>query len=318
MNTKTLSNDFIGVIKAALPPKTNLSNTLMDILKIGKEAVYRRLRGEVPFTFAEAIMISEALSISLDHLSAVNADNRALFNMYVLDYEDPFEAYYRTMMDFMEYCAMVKDDPSAEWYTASNTIPHAFYMDHDSLLKFMLYKWSYQQNGSVKYYGELEAPEKICAIRREYIRVTRSPASSFFIWDEMMFLALVNDLRYFYDLNLITDQEKEQLKADFLLLVDRLEELASTGMHENGNRVYFYISNINFEATYSYLCTDTFKLSILRLYAINSIYTTDGNIFEYQKHWIQSLRKYSTLISVSGERQRVLFFEKQRAFINTL
>ena len=191
-------------------------------------------------------------------------------------------------------------------------------MDHDSLLKFMLYKWSYQQNSSVKYYGELEAPEKICAMQSEYIRVTKSLASSFFIWDEMMFLALVNDLRYFYDLNLITEQEKKLLKADCLSLIDRLENLASTGMHANGNKVYFYISNINFEATYSYLCTDTFQLSFLRLYAINSIYTTDRNISEYQKHWIQSLRKYSTLISVSGERQRVLFFEKQRAFINKL
>lgn len=44
--------------KEKMPTGTNLANTLMDILYIGKEAIYRRLRGEVPFTLAEAAVIS--------------------------------------------------------------------------------------------------------------------------------------------------------------------------------------------------------------------------------------------------------------------
>jgi hypothetical protein len=316
MNTKTLNCDLIEAIKASLPAKANLPNALLDILKIGKEAIYRRLRCEVPFTLAEAATISKALGISLDRLSSVNVAQGALFNMYVPDYEDLFEAYYRTMKDFIANCVMIKDDPLAEWYTASNTIPHAFYMDHDYLLKFMLYKWLYQQNGFVRYYGELELPEKIRRMQAEYSKMTRSLASSYFIWDEMMFLALINDFRYFYDINLITEEEKKLLKEDFVSLIDTLEGLASEGAHENGRMVYFYISNINFEATYSYLSTNRFKVSFIRLYAINTIHTADSHVFEYQRDWIQSLKKYSTLISVSGERQRVQFFKKQRSFID--
>jgi DNA-binding phage protein len=320
MNTKLLNTDFIEAVRGSLPPKTHLSHVLMDVLNIGKEAIYRRLRSEVPFTFAEVATISKALGISLDHLSAVNVDNMALFNLHIMKYADPFETYYHSMKDLLQNYNAVKNDPGVEWYTASNTIPDAFYMDHEYLSKFLLYKWMYQQENvsNVKYFADMEVPFKIREMQGQYVEITQSLASATFIWDKMMFLSLVNDLRYFYDIKVITEQEKKILKEELLAMIDQLELLAARGEHRSGKKVNFYVSNINFEATYSYLSTKTFKFSSIRLYSINAISTTDWNLFDYQKDWIQSLRKYSTLISVSGEMQRVQFLEKQRALVNEL
>ena len=36
------------------------------------------------------------------------------------------------------------------------------------------------------------------------------------------------------------------------------------------------------------------------------------------KEWVQSLKKFSTQISESGEMQRIRFFNEQREIINTL
>lgn len=90
------------------------------------------------------------------------------------------------------------------------------------------------------------------------------------------------------------------------------------GKSEMGNDVKIYISNINFEATYSYLDTSTIQLSLIRIYSINSISTQDSEMFRGLKEWIQSLKKFSTLISESGEMQRIQFFKQQREFIDTL
>ena len=79
-----------------------------------------------------------------------------------------------------------------------------------------------------------------------------------------------------------------------------------------------YISNINFEATYSYLETSSTQLSLIRIYSINSITTQDPEMFRGLKEWIQSLKKFSTLISESGEMQRIQFFKQQREIISTL
>ena len=53
MTTDLLNNNLIEALKMKIPDGANLANELMDVLYIGKEAVYRRLRGEVPFTLAE-------------------------------------------------------------------------------------------------------------------------------------------------------------------------------------------------------------------------------------------------------------------------
>ena len=101
-------------------------------------------------------------------------------------------------------------------------------------------------------------------------------------------------------------------------LTGELEELAAKGKSEFDNDVRIYISNINFEATYSYIETNSLQFSMIRVYAINSITTQDYDAFCSLKEWIQSLKKFSTMISGSGELQRILFFEKQREIIGTL
>ena len=55
-------NELIGVMRERIPKGSNLANSLMEILCMGKEAIYRRLRGEVAFTFEEVSLISTKLS----------------------------------------------------------------------------------------------------------------------------------------------------------------------------------------------------------------------------------------------------------------
>ena len=49
-----LNTNLIEAAKEKFPAKGQLANILMDTLYMGQEAIYRRLRGEVPFTFQEA------------------------------------------------------------------------------------------------------------------------------------------------------------------------------------------------------------------------------------------------------------------------
>ena len=139
-----------------------------------------------------------------------------------------------------------------------------------------------------------------------------------FIWDSNIFSHIVNDLEYFSSIQLISDKARQEIKEELLLLLDELENFARKGKFESDNEVNIYISNINFEATYSYVESSNVHLSMIRVYAINSITTQDIEMCKSLKEWIQSLKKFSTLISVSGEMQRIQFFQKQREIIDTL
>ena len=61
-------NELITAMKARVPEKQNLAGYLADTLCMGKEAVYRRLRGEVSFTLEEVALISRRLGISIDQI----------------------------------------------------------------------------------------------------------------------------------------------------------------------------------------------------------------------------------------------------------
>lgn len=320
MKTETLNENLIEAVREKIPKGVNLANVLMDTLYIGKEAVYRRLRGEVPFTFTEASIISNSLGVSLDRVSGTNSSRNALFGLNIIDHKHPVETYHSQIENSIRVFNAVKANPTLEWYAASNIIPQVFYLDHNNLARFLLYKWMYQHEkiNYIKYFSELKFSEELREMQKEYVKVSREVASSNFIWDNMMFYSLINDIRYFVDINLINKDEVEVLKQEIHCLIDSLEQLAAKGYHKPGKSVRIYVSNINFEASYGYLEADNFKLSTVRLYSINEIATADQEVFEHQKEWIHSLRKYSTLISISGEMQRIQFFEKQRQYVDSL
>lgn len=144
MNTDVLNTNLIEVMKEKIPDGVNLANTLMDILYIGKEAVYRRLRGEVPFTLNEASIISKKLGVSLDQIVGISYTNNAMFDLNLLHYSDPIKTYYKILDHYLELFESLRDDPTSELSTASNMIPQTYYLKYDSLSKFRLFKWMYQ------------------------------------------------------------------------------------------------------------------------------------------------------------------------------
>ena len=213
----------------------------------------------------------------------------------------------------------MQDHPQSTMGTSSNIIPQTLYLKHDLLAKFRFFKWMYQNKYiQCNNFDELEIPAKLLNIQKDYVDMTRHIHSRDYIWDSMIFQHLINDIQYFSDVHLISDEAKMQIKEELFLLTDELEELATRGKTKDGNTVRIYVSHINFEATYSYVETNSLQLSLIRVYSINSLTTLDHEIFHSLKEWIQSLKKFSTLISESGEMQRIHFFKQQREIIDTL
>lgn len=136
-------------------------------LYIGKEAIYRRLRGEVPFTLAEAAVISRKLGISLDKMIGVSFSNNAVFDLNVVHHTNTFETYHDILTKYVDAFDNIREDPTTEMATSSNILPQALYLKHDVLSKFRLFKWMYQnENIKCKHFDELEIPHKYITSRK--------------------------------------------------------------------------------------------------------------------------------------------------------
>lgn len=74
----------------------------------GKEAVYRRLRGEVAFTFDEVALISHKLGISIDQIVGNHLSNRATFDLNLQNSPDPIDSYYEILERYLRIFNYVK------------------------------------------------------------------------------------------------------------------------------------------------------------------------------------------------------------------
>lgn len=312
MTTFNYNDELIRAMKAKLPKGVYLANKLIDVLCLGKEAIYRRLRGEVPFTLAEAATISREMKISLDRLAGAPSGTNAIFDLNVIHYKDPIETYYAIVDGYVKLFQDVTPDPASELCTASNIIPQTFYLKYELLSKFRMFKWLYQfeKVDIDNHFEDLDMVDKLLERQREFVIESQLFNRTCYIWDSKIFVYLVNDIKYFASVQLISLEYVRMLKKELLELLAELEEIAVRGTFRSGKEVSIFISNINFEATYSYIANTRCHMSLVRLFAINSITSEDENVFKNVKEWVDSLRKYSTLISQSGEMQRIKFFQQ--------
>ena len=103
-------NELISTMREVTPKEGNLANVLMDLLCMSKEAIYRRLRGEVAFTFSEVAIIASQLGISLDKIIGNSMSGGAMFDLNVLNPSDPMDNYYDILVRYLKLFRYVKTD----------------------------------------------------------------------------------------------------------------------------------------------------------------------------------------------------------------
>jgi hypothetical protein len=314
-----INASLLSSMKDSIPKDQNLAYVLMDILHMGKESIYRRLRGEVPFTFDEVVKISRKLRISLDNIVNENK-GRAVFSLHLIPSINFMEDYYRALESKHAVFEIMSKDPNAVLRLAYNTLSYGVYMQYEAISKFRLYKWYYQflEKQTFGLLSDFKVPQKILDAQRRFIKNYYTISNIQIILDKNAFDSFITDINYFYRLNLISEEELQELREELLKMIFDWEQLAKRGVTDSGNEVSIYISNINFEACYVNFESKELKMSQICVYSIDTLTSRDSVICNTHKEWIDSLKRCSTLISRSGEMERIEFFNRQRKLVADL
>lgn len=321
MSKDLIHEKLVGAIREKIPHKATLTNTLADLLCMEREAVYRRMRGDVAFSFSEVAAISNKLGISLDNLIGTHSEKSRPYQLSLVEYIDPIEDDYKMWSMYNERLREAREDPASCDVECMNVLPAIFLLDYKSISRFYLFKWynQYGHSENTVHYRHIELEDKLQAIQRVTANESRHIKKTIYIWDPLIFQYIVNDIQYYSSVRLIDPEDVLLLKEDLLRFLDKMEVLAGRGEYpDTGNAIQFYISNINFDTSYSYLEAKNLHISIIRAFILNSVISLDEKAYEIFRNCMQSLLKSSTMISVSGEKQRILFFERQRRIINSL
>lgn len=312
---------LIKAVYAHTPRDSTPASVLMDVLNIGREAAYRRLRGEVLFSFGEASALSTHLHFSLDGVMGSAADGKALFNLMFSDFSSPLDLYNRILEQTIAFFHEVASDPTTVYASATNSIPAEYYLKYENLTRFKLFKSLYQHemgDASVPAFEELRLSDELRRNARKYVEGAQLGAQTHIVFDDSGFVHWLHAIRSFREMHLISDASIASLKEELFELVGDFERMADKGEYENGNKINLYLSDVDLEASYSIVSSQRYKVAGVGLFSVNAMRTVDPMLYEYVRTWIYNQRRFATLISGTGELQRIHHFKRQREIIDAL
>lgn len=314
------SNKLIeDIIKEKSHKDDKLVDIIMETLSLGKEAAYRRLRGEVPYTLDDILIIAAKFNVSLDAIIGRKQHGAVLINADIIDIDDPVYSYNKYLLSQTAIFKEVTRRENGKAFMAFNLIPYVLYSNYQTLHKFRLYRWIHQMNasGNQLSFKDTHLLDEVWATNQTALKEFSRIQHVDFIFDKELFLNQVKEILLFVQLNLIDKETLAQLKNELLQLLEDIEEMSYTSAQKEVTRSIF-IANVSFESCYLFFEADDYCMSGLRTLGISVITSQDAWLCQQQRRWIESLKRYSTLISVSGEINRLAFINKQKEYIKML
>ncbi|MDR3338663.1 MAG: hypothetical protein LBT25_00965 [Candidatus Symbiothrix sp.] len=310
--------NFITAIQDIIPQRGKLAETLATILEIEKEAVYRRLRGAVPFSFHEITKISLQLGISLDSIVGSTSTLNKVVN--TLNFTNLRAEEYKMLDNFMAALRYMENDPESEIGAVGNIIPSSLCVSYETLYKLQILQWTCQFDDYQKFptYDEIVIPEKLIAINRFFVESVQNSPKTIYILNKCILQQVVDNIRYFYDIKLLSDKNIKCLKEDLYLFLNDLQRYAEHGTFDTGKKMEIYLANIHFDVNYNYIDSKAYKITTLRAFSMSDAYSFDETLFSNMKRWVSFLKRTSTIISLSDVMERIRYFDDQRKIVDTL
>jgi len=311
---------FMEALYKKFPKRQQLSQALMELLFIEREAVYRRLRKDVMFPVHEIVKIAAEWNISLDDIIGLNS-GQISFQMQQVNYLNPSAEEIKYLQDIVQSIGMLGKYPSTEFMDICNKLPRQLTTGFSNLNKFYLFKWIYQYGNEkevVPFSNIIVSTEKQQVDEAYNLAIKQVPNSSF-IWDSRIFEYLVNNINYFHSIRMITDEEKGLIKEELIAMLNYLLDIAKNGCYpETQNQVNLYISQLSVDTNYSYTFSPEAKICFIHVFEKCEIYSFNAEMVANFKKWMQQKKRSSIQISEVDERSRIDFFAKQQQLIDGL
>ena len=326
MNKSEINNEnqiiFFDLIQKSLPANIALVDVISDLLGVGADATYRRIRGDKPISFEEALILSKHFQISIDELANVVDKNQITCRYFPLNLENikDYLVYIQNISNNLERVRML---PESEIILSATDIPIFSILLHKELSYFRIFSWSksvYGYNSNYEdYCKELDNTGLVlnCLknIEKSYLRI---PSTE--IWTNKTIDSTLKLLDFHTEMNHFSSKEIPLLLCEQLLdLMNKTQIYAEKGV-KGQNEIPFnlYISDADIGNTFIIFKSTQSKSAMIKLYTINSLATSNERFCAETENWLSNLIQRATLISGSSERERFKFFQTQRQKIQFL
>ena len=316
----SLQSQLIEQILLLFPKKAEAVEKLSDLLNLGRDAVYRRLRGDTMLTPDEVSLLARSFGISLDSL--IFGDTDSVFFT--------FNAFSREINSLEDYLAGLHQNlaqlgslKNVQLFYASSEMPVFHYFFYPELISFKLFVWGqtvwnldYLQHQAFRF--DL-IPPHVIQMGEEILHMYNN-LNTTELWSLNIFDNTLNQIAYHAKSGSFARSE------DALLLCDCLDRLAGhlCSMAEHGRKFRLNQSPdsgrpFNLYHNEMIYTNNTLLLRAARQRVVfstfgdpNFLSSTDRRICDFTEDWFRKIISKSTAISNHSEASRNSFFNGLR------
>jgi hypothetical protein len=328
MESNELQLEFFKYLKSTLPAHVSLADELCDLLKISADSAYRRLRGEKALTFSELKILCEKFQVSLDQVLNLKNDTVAFRAPDLMTHHETFADYMRYILEGVTFFHQFKEKKMM--YLCKDASLWYFYIYPElAAFKTFFFLRSLRNEPSVlnKKFSLKEFPFDDCFSLGQQMLKAFNEIPCEELWNNESWNSTINQVAYYREAGIFnSNNDYERVVDSILKTIDHLELQASKGQKflpgdselKYRAPIQFYVNDLIIGNNTIYGEVDGNKISWVTYSVLNTLITKDKRFNDHLFQNFHTLRSRSTLVSGTGERERVRFFNSLRDKVNVL
>lgn len=315
----TFQTNFFDQILQKFPKKSQAVEELSDLLSVGKDAIYRRLRGDTLLTPDELKILALKYHISLDAM-IYDTTNTVFCN---------YNAFTQKVTNFQQYLEgilaqmhQVSQLPDSYIHYASVEIPLFYYMYYPELIAFKLYvwgstTWNFEYLDKRKFSTDLLSYPTLQLNEELYKTYNTLPSTE--LWSLGILDNTLNQIEYISVIDRFEKPSDALLLCDVLTaLMQHLKSMAKhghkfspkTSPHTGGGSFDLYHNELYSTNNTIFASTIAGQMMFTTYCNPNFLTSTDPRICEFTADWFKTIISKSNAISTHSDKGRNWFFSR--------
>jgi hypothetical protein len=304
-------------ISRTIPASVSLVDELCDLLKLGVDAVYRRINGTKLLTIEELELLCNTFKISFDSLCQFTG-NTVTFDYSPMSEVVNFKHFIFSIMHDLE---KVHNNKNGKAIYAAEDIPIFYNFAFPALANFKYFYWLKSVMNvallqDVKFNSALIDEEILATGRKLYDLYSEIPSIE--IWTEATPDSLFKQIEFYWESNLFKSKEDALAICDDVKeLFKWIEKAAASGnkvdsegnIREGQNNYQLYLSEIEIGDNCILTDIEGNKTVYHAFNTFNKLRTTNRSFSEEDERWLKNLISKSNPLSGVSEKRRSQFFK---------
>jgi|SRR6185503_7478643 len=328
MESTELQQQLFTHLKKNIPPHLSLVDELCDLLDLGSDSVYRRIRGEKPLTLAELKKICEHYHVSIDQLLQLQNESAFFDAPGINSTPENFSDYLKEILIKFRHLNTFK---KKEIRYFCKDIPIWYFYLFPELAAFKTFFWSktlYNQPELVnKKFSLTGYPYYECFLIGQQILEEQNQIPAIELWNVESINSTINQIKYYREIgNFKTDDDFIAVIDSLRQTLDHLQLQAEKGLKflpgvtdlSYKAPIQFYLNELIMGNNTMLLNLDGKQLAMITYGVFNYLFTSDDRFSNKIATMFETLFSRSTLVSKADEKARNRFFNHLQKEVDSL